>query len=165
MFVTPHIRRLHCANGKSHCLGWDFWLYSKGHHTASHFEKLYSFILVFFYKKEKPLFHSIACLWITVLKNLIWQPKYKIPVPPVSKYWSRAQGEMWKDNVLLIYFTCRSSFPYSYFLSLHIFFCLISFCILTCCSLLILCTTLKNPKDKEKAIFLSKCGQCPYSLH
>lgn len=35
---------------------------------------------------------------------------------------SRAQGEMWRDKVLLIYFTPRSSFPYSYFLSLPVFF-------------------------------------------
>lgn len=34
---------------------------------------------------------------------------------------SRDQGEMWRDNIILIYFTPRSSIPNSYFLSLHIF--------------------------------------------
>lgn len=86
VFVTQCFARLRFPDGESRinlfrrCLRWGFWLYSN-HDVASHFERSCPFVLVFAVnKKSYRYFLNTALLWISVLKNLIWEPEYEMQV-------------------------------------------------------------------------------------
>ena len=127
VFVAPRFRRLHCPSDKSHinlfgvCLSFNFWLYSKDHHVASHFEQLCLFVFIFFYKEEKlSLLFKYSTGVNTSIEELnlgaqIWNSG--APCAHVST----AQGEDCRGvSFYLFSVTYRSSFPYCSFPSLHV---------------------------------------------